>query len=169
MKINGHRWRLGAGLLAGAVIVGTCLLFSVAQRLGGTGKGYLFPVSRTREFIRITSASSERVSFQRDIYPIFEKSCFFCHGPKRHIAGFRADRLSDFFRNDGKGALVLPGNSGESRLVAIVSGAIKMKRRAHPRAGIEKAVTRIPCTQNDVLVWLGARTGRPGVEDSDNG
>jgi hypothetical protein len=29
-----------------------------------------------------------------------------------------------------KGPLVLPGNSGESRLVAIVSGVIRMKRNA---------------------------------------
>ena len=99
MKINIH------GLLSGAVIIGTFLLFSVAQRLSGTGKGnLLFSVSPTREFIRISSASDESVSFQRThLIECLEKSCFFCHGPKRHIAGFRADRLSDFFRNDGKG------------------------------------------------------------------
>ncbi|MGB7789764.1 MAG: c-type cytochrome domain-containing protein [Terrimicrobiaceae bacterium] len=130
MKINdGHGWRLATGMLAGAVIIGSFLLLSIVQRLSETGKRSLsFPVSRTREFIRISSTSNESLSFQRDIYPIFEKSCFFCHGPKRHIAGFRADRLSDFFRDDGKGPLVLPGNSGQSRLLAIVSGAKKMKR-----------------------------------------
>ena len=129
MKMNGHGWRLGAGLLAGAVIVGTFLLLSIVQRLSETGKGSLsLPVSRTHEVIRISSTSNESLSFQRDIYPIFKNSCFFCHGPKRHIAGFRADRLSDFFRDDGKGPLVLPGNSGQSHLLAIVSGEIKMRR-----------------------------------------
>jgi hypothetical protein len=28
------------------------------------------------------------VSFQRDIYPLFEQRCFACHGPMRQIAGF---------------------------------------------------------------------------------
>ena len=70
------------------------------------------------------------MSFQRDIYPIVEGSCFFCHGPEKQKAGFRADQRSDFFRDDGKGPLVVAGNSGESRLVAIVSGVIRMKHNA---------------------------------------
>jgi hypothetical protein len=37
--------------------------------------------SRASEFIRISSASNESVSFEKDIYLIFERSCFFCHGP----------------------------------------------------------------------------------------
>ena len=41
--------------------------------------------------------------------------------------------ISDFFRDDDKGPLVLPGNSGESRL-AIVSGVIRMKRNASDHA-----------------------------------
>jgi hypothetical protein len=129
---KGHAWRLGAGLLAGAVIIGTFLLLPITQRQGGTGKkhGISFHVSPASEFIRISSASKESLSFQRDIYPIFEGSCLSCHGPEKHKAGFRADQRSDFFRDDGKGPLVLPGNSGESRLVAIVSGVIRMKRNA---------------------------------------
>jgi hypothetical protein len=129
---KGHAWRLGAGLLAGAVIIGTFLLLPITQRQGGTGKkhGISFHVSPASEFVRISSASNESVSFQRDIYPILEKSCFSCHGPEKQKAGFRADERSDFFRDDRKGPLVLPGNSGESHLVAIVSGVIRMKRNA---------------------------------------
>ena len=114
------------------MIIGTFLLLPITKRQGGTGKkhGITFLVSPGSEFIRISSASNESVSFQKDIYPIFERSCFSCHGPEKQKAGFRADQRSDFFRDDGKGPLVLPGNSGESRLVAIVSGVIRMKRNA---------------------------------------
>lgn len=129
---KGHAWRLGGGLLAGAVIIGTFLLLPITKRQGGAGKkhGITFLVPPGSEFIRVSSASSEGVSFQKDIYPIFERSCFICHGPKRHMAGFRADQRSDFFRDVGRRPLVVPGNSGESRLVAIVSGVIRVKRNA---------------------------------------
>jgi hypothetical protein len=128
---KGHAWRLGAGLLAGAVIIGTFLLLPITKRQG-TGKKHgitsLDPPGS--EFTRVSSASNEGVSFQKDIYPIFERSCVSCHGPEKQKAGFRADQRSDLFRDDGKGPLVLPGNSGESRLLAIVSGVIRMKRNA---------------------------------------
>ena len=107
----------------------TALLASLTEaeslHQGGTGKehGVFVHFSQASEFIRISSTSNESVSFQKDIYPIFER-------PHRHIAGFRADQRSAFFRDDGNGPLVLPGNSGESRLVSMVSGAIRMRRNA---------------------------------------
>ena len=114
------------------MIIGAFLLLSITRHQGGTGKedGISVHFSRASEFIRISSASNESVSFQKDIYLIFERSCFFCHGPHRHIAGFRADQRSAFFRDDGNRPLVLPGNSGESRLVGMVSGAIRMRGNA---------------------------------------
>ena len=108
----------------------TALLASLTEaeslHQGGTGKehGVFVHFSQASEFIRISSTSNESVSFQKDIYPIFER-------PHRHIAGFRADQRSAFFRDDGNGPLVLPGNSGESRLVAIVSGAMRRNASDH--------------------------------------
>jgi hypothetical protein len=40
---KGHAWRLGAGLLAGAVIIGTFLLLPITQPQGGTGKKHILP------------------------------------------------------------------------------------------------------------------------------
>ena len=67
---KGHAWRLGVGVLAGAVIICTFLLLPITQRQGGTGKkhGTSFHVSPASEFIRSSSASNESVSFQSDIY-----------------------------------------------------------------------------------------------------
>jgi hypothetical protein len=57
-----------------------------------------------------------------DVYPIFETNCLDCHGPQKHYAGFRVDHLDDFFKNDGNSSLVLPGQSSQSPLIAIISG-----------------------------------------------
>lgn len=62
---KGHAWRLGAGLLAGAVIIGAFLLFPITQRQGGTGKKnrISFHVSPTSEFIRLSPTTSETPRF----------------------------------------------------------------------------------------------------------
>jgi len=57
MKIakRGHGWFLGAGLLAGAVIIGAFLLLSITQHQGGTARstGYrpFFPSKRIHSCI----------------------------------------------------------------------------------------------------------------------
>lgn len=57
-----------------------------------------------------------------DVYPIFETNCLDCHGPQKHYADFRVDYFDDFFKNDGKSSLVVPGLSSHSPLIAIISG-----------------------------------------------
>lgn len=55
-----------------------------------------------------------------DIYPVFETNCLACHGPHTQWADFRVDRRQDFIKPDAP--LVLPGQSGQSPLIAIISG-----------------------------------------------
>jgi hypothetical protein len=62
------------------------------------------------------------VAFWAEVYPVLEQSCVPCHGPQRQAGGFRADRRADYFGTAGRAALVLPGNSAASPLIAIVSG-----------------------------------------------
>jgi mono/diheme cytochrome c family protein len=143
---KGHPWRLGAGLLAGAAIVGTLLFLPVTKREGGRGRqhGSSSAVSAKAEWILVSSPATENVTFEKDIRPILDASCVSCHGPKKQKAGFRADRRADLFRDEGDGPLVLPGNSSGSRLLAIVTGAQKMKRNAkdHVLSAAEVALIR---------------------------
>lgn len=55
-----------------------------------------------------------------DVYPIFEKNCLSCHGPHKQWASFRVDQRQEFFKPDAP--LVVSGNSGQSPLIAIISG-----------------------------------------------
>jgi hypothetical protein len=57
------------------------------------------------------------VDFQRDIQPVFEKSCYGCHGAKSQMGGLRLDAKSSAART------ILPGKPvSESSLYARVAG-----------------------------------------------
>ncbi|MBU6401489.1 MAG: DUF1549 domain-containing protein [Verrucomicrobia bacterium] len=62
------------------------------------------------------------VRFSRDIQPIFEASCIRCHGRGRHKGGFRLDNRDTLLKGGDDGPAVVPGNSAQSYLVALVSG-----------------------------------------------
>jgi mono/diheme cytochrome c family protein len=67
-------------------------------------------------------AKPAQVDFRRDVYPILEASCLSCHGPGRAQGGFRVDRKEDFFGKNGAPPWVIPGDSGNSPLLRVVSG-----------------------------------------------
>jgi hypothetical protein len=69
-----------------------------------------------------TDGAHIRIDFWKDVYPIFESSCIRCHGPDRAHGHFRVDRRDDYFGASGQAALVTPGNSAQSPLIAIVRG-----------------------------------------------
>jgi hypothetical protein len=62
------------------------------------------------------------VAFWKDVYPVLERNCLRCHGPKRQRGSFRVDRREDFFGKGGSEQQVVPGDSGRSPLIAIVAG-----------------------------------------------
>jgi hypothetical protein len=78
-----------------------------------------------------------------DVYPIFVTNCLDCHGPQKHYAGFRVDHLDDFFKNDGNSSLVLPGQSSQSPLIAIISGGRTNMAMAESHKLAASDVTRI--------------------------
>jgi hypothetical protein len=104
-----------------------------------------------------SSANGQKVVFWKDIYPILERGCISCHGPKKQRGDFRADRREDFFGKSGSTPLVVPGKSGESPLIAIVSGLRKDMARAD--------VHQLPAAQVAILrAWIDA--GAPWPEHS---
>lgn len=73
----------------------------------------------------VASSAPSSVKFWEDVYPIFEASCFGCHGAKRARGNFRADRPDDYFGRNGAKPFVIPKDSLNSPLVAIISGQKK--------------------------------------------
>lgn len=130
-----HPSLLRSGLLTLVIVTITFIVFAwIAQH---SVKSITRPIHEPRgpnshldgqtgsaSIVQSESGDSE-VAFWKNIYPIFEKNCLSCHGPQKQYAGFRADRSEDFFRDNSRKSLILPGRSDASPLIGIVSGARK--------------------------------------------
>lgn len=62
------------------------------------------------------------VDYVTQIKPLLEKHCIDCHGPDDQQAGLRLDTAALAIQGGNGGAAIVPGNSGESRLMAAVRG-----------------------------------------------
>ena len=67
---------------------------------------------------------AQAVDFAKDVQPILRERCVECHGPSQQMNGLRLDRRRYVLPNrvGANGALVVPGNSGASRLYRRISG-----------------------------------------------
>src|SRR5258708_2528645 len=65
-------------------------------------------------------SSRPGVTYEKDIRPIFEASCFRCHGEERHRGELRLDSLEAALKG-GEDKVILPGKSKESLLVIAVA------------------------------------------------
>jgi Ca2+-binding EF-hand superfamily protein len=66
-------------------------------------------------------AAKAGITYAKDIRPIFEASCFNCHGERRQRAGLRLDSLEAVLKGSDETKVVVPGNSKESPLVVAVA------------------------------------------------
>ncbi|HYT60970.1 MAG TPA: c-type cytochrome domain-containing protein [Haliangiales bacterium] len=75
---------------------------------------------------RLPPPSEERVEFDRDVKPIFEKSCFRCHGPERPKSRFRLDnRESALKGGENNKDDIVPGQSAQSKLIYYVARMVE--------------------------------------------
>jgi hypothetical protein len=65
-------------------------------------------------------AAKTGITFDKDIKPIFEKSCFKCHGAEKQKAKLRVDTLAAVKKGGENGAIFEAGKSEKSRLVHAV-------------------------------------------------
>src|ERR1044071_817180 len=66
-------------------------------------------------------AAKTGVTYATDIRPIFEKSCFKCHGPEKQKAKLRVDSREAVKKGGENGAIFEAGKSAKSRLVHAVA------------------------------------------------
>jgi hypothetical protein len=63
------------------------------------------------------------VDYARDVKPILAKHCYACHGAQKQKSGFRLDTATSALKGGDSGPAIVPGKSGESRLIQAVTGA----------------------------------------------
>ena len=67
------------------------------------------------------ASSAKDVTYEKDIKPIFQKSCFKCHGSEKQKGKLRVDSLAAALKGGQDGKVVEPGNSAKSMLVHNIS------------------------------------------------
>jgi mono/diheme cytochrome c family protein len=67
------------------------------------------------------AADAKDLAYDKDIKPIFQKTCFKCHGPEKQKGKLRVDSLQAALKGSENGKVIEPGNSAKSVLVHNVS------------------------------------------------
>src|SRR5436190_6184926 len=70
----------------------------------------------------VVAAAPDKVSFPRDIQPLFSTSCYECHGPEKQKGGLRVDQKAAALKGGDSGPLFVPGKSADSLLIQAVLG-----------------------------------------------
>ena len=71
---------------------------------------------------KLPPASDQKgVTYEKDIKPIFEKTCFKCHGEEKQKGKLRLDSLAATLKGGENGPNVIPGKSADSQLVHAVA------------------------------------------------
>lgn len=67
---------------------------------------------------KLPAASGKKgITYQKDIRPLLEASCFNCHGEERQRGELRLDSLEALLKGGETGKIVTPGSSAKSLLV----------------------------------------------------
>lgn len=75
--------------------------------------------------LTVASARAENaagpVDFARDVYPLLQRACFECHGPRQQKSKLRLDTRALALRGGRHGAAIVPGKADQSELYRRVS------------------------------------------------
>ncbi|MBI3849661.1 MAG: DUF1553 domain-containing protein [Verrucomicrobia bacterium] len=93
------------------ILAGASNLRSAAPTLGDASK--------------LPPPSSKAVDFVKDIRPIFEASCYKCHGPEKQKSEFRLDVKAAALKGGEHGQDIVFGKSAESPLIHFVAGLVE--------------------------------------------
>ena len=113
------------------------------------------------------AATKTDVTYATDIKPIFEKSCFKCHGSEKQKGKLRVDSLEAVLKGGEDGKVVEPGKSAKSPLVIAVARlneeeAMPPTDKGQPltkeQAGLVRAWVDQGCRTSDN--WQGRKAQR---------
>jgi hypothetical protein len=71
---------------------------------------------------KLPPPAERMVDFVPDVQPLLRTTCYSCHGPEVQEGGLRLDVKKRALEGGDGGAVIVPGKSGESRLIHAVAG-----------------------------------------------
>ena len=71
---------------------------------------------------QVPAPVQREIDFMRDVKPIFERSCFQCHGAEKPKSEFRLDTREALLAGGDNGKAVIPGDGTNSVLIQVVAG-----------------------------------------------
>src|ERR1041385_2367748 len=71
---------------------------------------------------KLPPAATHPIDFTKEVQPIFEATCWNCHGPRKEESSFRLDQREAALKGGERGGDIVPGRSSESLLIHAVSG-----------------------------------------------
>jgi Planctomycete cytochrome C len=73
-------------------------------------------------FLPIAAFAWQSPSFSKEIVPIFAAACSGCHSAHAKMGSLELDTYEGVMQGGNHGTVVVPGNSGESRLYLMIAG-----------------------------------------------
>lgn len=70
------------------------------------------------------AAAKKELTFAKDIKPLFEKSCFKCHGEEKQKGKLRVDSAEAIRKGSEHGEVIVIGKSEKSSLVHAIAGLL---------------------------------------------
>ena len=96
------------------IALSLCASLALVLSVSAAAKKELPPVSK-----------KTGLTYDKDIKPIFEKSCFECHGDKKQKGKLRLDSLAATLKGGENGKAFVAGKSAESALVKSVARVVE--------------------------------------------
>jgi Tol biopolymer transport system component len=98
-------------------------------------------------------------SFSADVAPILQKNCLACHSSAAKMGGLVMEKFGLLMKGGAHGPVIIPGNSGESRLVMMLEGKIqpRMPLGSDPLPAAEIAT---------IKAWIDAGGVGPSAGDA---
>jgi len=81
--------------------------------------------AEARANVALPPAVTRSVDFNRDVQPIFTRSCLSCHGPEKQKSGYRLDsKAAAINGGESFSPAIKPGDSAGSPLIHLVAGLV---------------------------------------------
>src|SRR4051812_40606240 len=77
--------------------------------------------NKSPDLSKIPAPASSKIDFDRDVKPIFTKSCISCHGPEKQKSDYRLDVKTSALRGGSIGGAIVPGDGTKSLLIQYVA------------------------------------------------